>query len=118
MIFKKIIVCCYILFTSIISSQNKNIKITGIITDSELQPIENATLLAKPQQENSKTTYAISDSNGKYTLNLIEGVTYLLSISHLSYNPIEKAVVFTKSNPNYNINLSLKSESLNEVIIK
>ncbi|MGK0447757.1 MAG: hypothetical protein ACJA2M_001535 [Polaribacter sp.] len=115
--FKKIIVCCYILFTSIISSQNKNIKITGIISDSALQPIENATLLAKPQQENSKTLYAISDTNGKYTLNLIEGVTYLLSISHLSYNPIERAVVFTKSNANYNINLSLKSESLNEVII-
>lgn len=109
--------CCIFAATFVISSQNKNISISGIISDSSLQPIENATLLAKPQQENSKTTYAISDSNGKYTLNLIEGVTYLLSISHLSYNPIEKTVVFTKSNANYNINLSLKSESLNEVII-
>ena len=115
--FKNILVSCCIFVTTLISSQNKNLTITGIVADSLQRPIKNATLLAKPVQKNSKTTYAISNTNGTFTLNLIEGINYVLSISHLSYNPLEKEVIFSGSTTNYNINLNLKSESLNEVII-
>tara|TARA_R110001606_G_C15390481_1_gene651494 strand:+ start:1467 stop:4121 length:2655 start_codon:yes stop_codon:yes gene_type:complete len=107
----------FLLFTSIIFSQNTTITISGAVIDSLQQPITNVTLIAKSKQEKVNIKYAISNSKGYYKLQLKKGVLYNLSISHLSYNAINKEVRFLVNNSNYNIQLNTRNESLDEVII-
>lgn len=115
--FKNSIVYSFIVFSSITFAQDNTIIISGTVTDSLQQPLNNVTLIAKPKQEKIKIKYAISDNNGYYKLQLIEGVRYELNISHLGYNSINQEVSFLENNTNYNFKLNTKNESLDEVII-
>ena len=114
---KKLLFYCTLLFTSIIFSQNTTITISGTVIDSLQLPITNVTLIAKSKQKKVNIKYTISNSKGFYSLQLKKGVLYNLSISHLSYNTINKEVNFLVDNSNYNIQLYTRNESLDEVII-
>lgn len=114
---RKAILYCFLFFSSVFLAQNKNISLSGAVFDENKQPVESVTLIAKPKQENYKIVYAISNSNGVYRLKLVSNVTYTISISHISYNSLEKEVVFERNTDNYNINLTSKDEKLDEVII-
>lgn len=114
---KKLLFYCTLLFTSIIFSQNTTITISGTVIDSLQLPITNVTLIAKSKQKKVNIKYTISNSKGFYSLQLKKGVLYNLSISHLSYNTINKEVNFLVDNSNYNIQLNTRNESLDEVII-
>ena len=88
-----------------------------MVTDSLKQPVTNVTLIAKPKQEKFKIKYAITSTNGYYTLLLEKGASYELSISHLGYNSIRKKVRFLENTSDYNIHLNTKNERLDEVVI-
>ena len=117
MIFKKIIVYCFILLSYVTFAQNNIVTISGTVTDSLQQPITNVTLIAKPKQEKVKIKYVISNSKGYYKLQLEKDVLYELSVSHLGYNTINKEVRFLENNSNYNIQLNTKNEPLDEIVI-
>ena len=117
MIFKNFLVCCFTAFTSITFAQNNTVTVSGTVTDSLQQPLTSVTLIAKPKQENFKTTYTISDSNGYYKLQLNNGLVYELNISYLGHNSTKKEVSFFEYTINYNFKLTSKSESLDEVVI-
>ncbi|MCL5244346.1 carboxypeptidase-like regulatory domain-containing protein [Cellulophaga sp. 20_2_10] len=106
----------FLIYSPSILAQD-NIVVKGKVTDSLQQPIANATLLAKPQEEKAKVVYAITDKSGFYTLQLLKNEIYKISISHLGYNAVHKTVTFTEENSNYNIQLTTKVESLDEVVI-
>ncbi|MCT4700211.1 carboxypeptidase-like regulatory domain-containing protein [Tenacibaculum haliotis] len=113
---KRVLVYSFIVFSCSILAQNKNIVVSGFVTDDSLQsPLTHVTLIAKAKQE--KIKYAISDAKGYYKLQLKKGVTYNLSISHLGYTSIKKEVFFLENKNDYNIKLNAKNESLDEVII-
>ena len=106
------------MFCSIAFAQDNIVIISGKVTDSlQEKIITNVTLIAKPKQEKNKIKYAITDTNGYYTLQLVKGENYELSISHLGYNTIKSNVSFSENSPNYNFKLSTKNESLGEVVI-
>ncbi|PQJ80606.1 carboxypeptidase-like regulatory domain-containing protein [Polaribacter porphyrae] len=117
MVFKKLTVFCFIFFTAILVAQKNTIIISGRVLDSLAQPIVKATLIAKSKQANVKTNYSITDVNGYYKLKLQKGVTYQLSISHLSYKTLQKEVTFLENDAHYSVVLKIKAESLDEVII-
>lgn len=108
-----IIIAC----SSSIFAQDEVLTIIGIVTDSLQQPITNATLIAKPKQGKAKIKYSISDIDGYYKLQLVKGITYELNISHLGYNPVNREVIFSENNSNYNFKLETRNESLDEVVI-
>lgn len=114
---RNLIVCFFLLLSCVTLAQENTLTISGIITDSLQRPIANATLIAKPKLKKATIKYVISDTNGNYKLQLIKGITYQLSISHLTYKLINREVLFLESNSNYNISLSTKTESLDEVVI-
>ena len=91
---KNLIVYFFLSLNYVTFAQNNTVTVSGIITDSLKQPLTNVTLIAKPKQERINIKYAISDVNGNYKLQLIKGVAYKLSISHLSYNSIKKELLF------------------------
>lgn len=115
MIKQNLLVYYFILFSTVVFSQNESIILSGTVTDSINNYVNNVTIIAKPKLENIKTSYAISKSNGDYKLK--KGIIYQLSISHLIYNSIKKEVRFVKNNSKYDIKLVKKNETLNEVVI-
>jgi len=107
-----IILCSYSIF-----AQDNSVVIKGRVTDSLQEAVTNATIIAKPKQEKAKIKYAISDGEGYYTLKLTKGIAYELNISHLGFNPINRAIIFSENNSNYNFELNFRDESLDEVVI-
>ncbi|NCT11034.1 MAG: TonB-dependent receptor [Flavobacteriia bacterium] len=107
----------FILLSSLNFAQNNAIIIKGIVTDSLQQSIPNVTLIAKPTQEKYKTTYAISNEDGIYQLQLEKGISYTFSISHIGYYAITKEVLLLENRFDYNIILKIRNESLDEVVI-
>lgn len=116
---RNFIACYFVLLTCITFAQNQNdkVNVSGKVIDSLQQSLANATLIAKPKQENISMTYAISDTEGNYKLLLIKGVPYELNISHLGYNSLKDEVLFLEDKLNYTITLEAKNESLDEVVI-
>jgi hypothetical protein len=106
-----------IIFSSSVFAQENTIVIKGRITDILQQPLTNATIIAKPKQGGTKIRYSISDIDGYYKLQLVKGITYELNISHLGYNPVNREVIFSENNSNYNLKLETRNESLDEVVI-
>jgi len=115
--FKKLIFCCFVLIGFTVLAQESSVTLTGIVKDSLQQPVPNTTLIARPKLEKLKIKYAITDASGSYKLLLEKGAFYLLSVSHLGHNSIKREVSFEKNHSDYNMELSTKNESLDEVVI-
>lgn len=114
---KHTIICCFLLFSTFGFAQNSTVVISGKVIDSLQKPLLNATLIAKPKQDNLKVKYAIATSDGAFTITLEKNASYELSISHLGHETITKTVAFSQNTTNYDITLLNKNESLEEVII-
>jgi len=105
------------LFTTIISAQS--IKVRGIIKDTIGNPLELANVIATIQSSGSIESYAISNSEGKYQLDLPKGNTYILKASFLGYENTEKVFTISEDTEDINYNFILKetTNQLDEVEI-
>ncbi len=102
------------LFTSFISiAQNK---ISGTILNSKNESLSYANVTVYNEKETSLVTYAITDENGKYSLELPKGI-YFFKISFLGYKPlsIKKNIIKDEI---FNFKLIEDVASLDEVVIK
>lgn len=86
----------------------QSITLTGMVLDS-IAPLSNANILAFPNSEAAKTSFAISNEKGEYSLKLKKNITYDITISYLgyetlttSYNALENEIknFVLKSEPN------------------
>ena len=75
---KKYILVLFLLTTSIIYSQ---IKMSGKVTDSIGTPLELANIILIDSESNSLETFAMSDNQGNYKLNLKKNKNCLLYTS-------------------------------------
>lgn len=87
--------------------QKKEVKVTGIVSDDTGQPVIGANVSAQ-----GTTIGAITDLNGRYTLNVPAGST--LVVSYIGYTNQEVKV---NAAGNYDIRLIEDSEILNEVVV-
>ena len=77
---KKYILVLFLLTTSIIYSQ---IKMSGKVTDSIGTPLELANIILIDSESNSLETFAMSDNQGSYKLNLKKNKNYNLQVSYI-----------------------------------
>ena len=85
--------------------------------DSTQNPVPYTNLIATPLTESQEITFAITDVQGRYKLNLAEAVSYQLEITHMGFSKVTDTVKFT-ANSQKNYYLQESTESLEEVIIK
>jgi hypothetical protein len=114
---KNLAVWFCLFYKTIIVAQQNPVVVSGAVLDKLHQPLANVTFIAVPKHDNLKSIYSITDSKGYFKLQLIKGVAYKLSISHIGYISVDKDVIFFENSLNYNVTLDVKSEHLDQVVI-
>ena len=91
-------------------------KIDGIITGTDKEVLPYANVVVYQADESTLITYAISDENGKYHLQLDNG-TYLFKVSYLGYEPLTVEKEITKDEI-IHFNLVEGTTRLKDVVVK
>lgn len=91
-------------------------KINGIITGTDKEMLPYANVVVYQADESTLITYAISDENGKYHLQLNNG-TYLFKVSYLGYEPLTVEKEITKDET-IHFNLVEGTTRLKDVVVK
>lgn len=82
---------CALLFFAIFYS-NGQLKLEGVVRDSLNNPLELANVVAINQQSNSLESYGITDSEGKFKLQLGKNGTYLIKVSYVGLKGIDDVI--------------------------
>lgn len=94
------------------------VTLAGLVSDKEGNPLNNATLIAKPIDTILPVAYTISDTNGNYALTLEKDIYYKVALSHLGFKTLYNEVVVSENTSNFNFVLDIDYQELDEVVIK
>ena len=101
--------CCFISYGQI--------KLEGIVTDSLQSPLESASLVAINKKTRNLESYALTDINGKYKLNLNKNTNYNIQVSYIGLRTLEDSIITKEISllKDYNLRSDI---ALQEVIVK
>ena len=96
-------VLLFILITTF--SYSQNIRLEGIIQDTNKEPLEMANVMAMNQGTKAMDAYAITNDKGKFILNLKPNSTYSIKLSYLGMQNKEITVTTLFENMTQNITM-------------
>lgn len=110
---KNIYIFLFLFFGSVLGVYSQSGTLAGNVTDGDYnnEPMAFANILVK-----GTTTGTTSDFDGKYQLNLDPG-TYTIVFSFVGYETKEISEVVIKANQVFDLDVTLASNSLDEVVI-
>lgn len=94
----------------------QSIEVTGTVTDTLNLPLSYANVLALPEGSDRKVRFAISDSDGSYTLKLDRDLKYQLEVSYLGFKKALDSVIAT-TDALINFRLQPSSDVLDEATV-
>ncbi|NND63517.1 MAG: outer membrane beta-barrel protein [Flavobacteriaceae bacterium] len=106
---KKLIFAIIMLVTGGVTAQT--VKVRGTIKDSIGNPLELANVIATVKSTGDIESYAITNSDGRFQLDLPKNNTYLLKASFLGYENAEAEVVVSETSENLNRDFVLKQSA-------
>lgn len=106
---KQTLLAVLLLFTVSLSAQS--IKVRGTIKDSIGAPLELANVIATIKSSGDIESYAITNSEGRFQLDLPKDETYILRASFLSYETKERELNVPGDAENMNIDFVLNSQA-------
>ncbi len=104
---KRLLVAALLLFTCSLSAQS--IKVRGVISDTLNQPLEFANVIATVQADGAIESYAITNEEGRYQLDLPKGDTYVLKASFLGYETRNRVVSVSEDAENMQLDFQLRA---------
>ncbi|MBV1923136.1 MAG: carboxypeptidase-like regulatory domain-containing protein [Flavobacteriaceae bacterium] len=104
---KNILWVIMLLFSISVTAQEVNIR--GVIKDSIGAPLELANIIATVKSSGEIESYAITNFEGKFRLNMPANNTYILKASFLGYETIEKEVTILEDADDMNLDFVLNS---------
>lgn len=107
----------FFLLFSIFNLTAQNFTIKGVVKDSTQNPLAYANIIAQPLNLSKNLKFAITDEVGFYSLNLIKGDNYTITVSYLGYKSVSFEFMADK-NFTKNIILQEAPNYLNEVSIE
>ncbi len=105
---KKLITTFLLIF--IVVTQAQNIKVQGIVTDSQGTAVEMVNIMAINVNENKMDGYSITGDKGQYQLSLKPNTKYQLTVSYLGMNP--KTIDLETQSENINLPIQLEESSV------
>ncbi|WP_028889902.1 carboxypeptidase-like regulatory domain-containing protein [Tenacibaculum ovolyticum] len=113
----KRIVFTLLIFITGITCSGQTVVFKGIVKDSLQNPLSFANIIAKPKDVTKNMSFAITDEQGRYRLELTKSKGYTISISYLGYEKIEFEIISAESSIK-NFVLKEAKNQLNEVVIE
>ena len=98
-----------ILLLVTISVAGQSIKVRGFIKDSIGEPLEFANVIAMVQGSGEMASYAITNTEGRFQLDLPVNNTYILKASFLGYSNAEKLLTIPEDAQNMDYNFTLNA---------
>lgn len=89
----------------------QSIKLRGFIKDSIGEPLELANVIATIKSSGNIESYAITNYEGRFQLDLPVNNTYLLRASFLGYETQEKEISISEDASDLNLNFSLNPQA-------
>lgn len=115
---KKIVLGLFSLLLFTISWTQTPLKISGILTETDGQPIPLANIVAIKIPDSSRTGNT-SDFDGKFEVAVPFSGEYVIQVSYIGYKPFTKKITVTEQQTNLgNLKLEKNPEMLNTVQIK
>ncbi len=105
---KKLLWAVFLLFTISLSAQS--IKVRGFIKDSIGGPLELANIIATVKTSGVIESYAITNYQGRFQLDLPMRNTYMLRASFLGYETKEQTLIIPADAADMNLDLVLNSQ--------
>ncbi len=100
-----------------ISTSAQTITFEGTVKDSLQNPLSYTNIIAKPKDVTKNMSFAITDEEGRYRLELSKNKRYMISISYLGYEKIEFEITPIQ-NTIKNFVLKEAKNQLDEVVIE
>lgn len=92
-------------------------QLSGKVQDSLQNPLVYVNIIATPLSENQEITFAISNGDGAYELQLTKDVAYQLAITHLGFSKrIDTLQISTDTSKNFTLYES--TQTLEEVLVE
>jgi len=107
-----------LLITSFVFAQDP-IKLSGVISDTEGQPLPSANIIAFNKESNKMESYGITNTHGAYKLALKTNTPYRIRASFVGFraDTIEVSISETATDITQNIVLTELSNALGEVVL-
>lgn len=105
------------IFITVITCNAQTIIFKGKVKDSLKKPLPFTNIIAKPKDVSKNMSFAVSDEEGRFKLELIKNNSYLISISYIGYEKYEFEISTTQ-NIIKNITLKEAKNQLDEVVIE
>ncbi len=102
---KNLLWACALLLS--IASSAQSVKMQGVIKDSIGEPLEFANVIATKSSTGDLESYAITNFEGRYKLDLPKNETYVLKASFLGYQTQEKTVTVAEDGQDFTQNFVL-----------
>lgn len=114
---KSIFLSFFVFLLTLGAYSQKTKTFTGRVTDSLNKPLEGVNVLARPLDKKATLTYAITDKQGRYHLELNRKYGYEISVSYLGYTPQKINVEANSPLSKYHFKLKNSNTQLSEIII-
>ena len=92
-------------------------ELRGVVTDSLQNPVPYTNIIATPLAEGSSITFAISDEQGRFRLELTKEIPYILDLTHLGFSKLTDTLSISEDSFR-NFILFESTDDLEEVIIE
>lgn len=102
--------------TGFFSIQAQEITLSGNISDTINNPLQNANILAIPSSQDHQIKFSITNAQGAYKLNLKKDLTYSLKVSYLGYSSFKDSIQLQKDTVK-DIRLTASNQTLEEIIL-
>lgn len=74
------------------------VRLSGLVVDSLNNPLELANIMAINSNTDAIDAYGVSNSDGKYLLNLKEGTSYFLKVSYVGMQEMQDTITTNRNN--------------------
>lgn len=107
----------FVLVTFFMLISNAQVVVKGVIKDTKEIPLSYTNVIATPKSTNINLTFAISDEEGRYKLELVKNEEYTISISYMGYQSFSYKFTAIKDLQK-NFTLIEAKNQLDEVVIE
>ncbi|TMI68605.1 MAG: carboxypeptidase-like regulatory domain-containing protein [Bacteroidetes bacterium] len=87
------------------------------IINQKREPVAFATLIVVNRTDSTKKDQKVTDSTGLITFGLLKGNQYIVTVSSVNYQPLEKGIIVTDKQLSFTLSLEALPKTLSGVVV-